>query len=250
MKARKLGEILDWAGRAHLVLNLVVALFGQSLIKKLLTYVPHVSHDWDTVIAWAAAGVIIFVLIKRQEKNAARQLVTSAQTPQRLNTNSFPALSTLVPTTPKPLFNSEEFFKTAYYSPLTAEAEKNMRAEADKEEPTDPAAYLARFVGVGVVAFLHEHTWYTIYKSQILTLQELNKTGYLPASAVRGFYDKAAAEYSSIYATYSFDQWLAYIKSEQLILQHPSDMFEITWKGKDYLKYMTHWGYDIGAKKG
>lgn len=165
-------------------------------------------------------------------------------------TNSFPALSTLVPGVPKPTFNAQEFFKRAYFSPLTAEAEKNIRIIANEREHQDPTAFLCRFIGVGLVGYLHENTWHTIYKSQLLMLHSMNtRNGYMPSSEARAFYDKVAAEHPAAYAKYPFEAWLNYIKQQGLILHHPGDVLEITWKGKDFLKYLTHWGFDINIKR-
>lgn len=33
-----------------------------------------------------------------------------------------------------------------------------------------------------------------------------------------------------------------------LLVEHPSQMLEITHRGKDFLKYLTHWGADISKK--
>jgi hypothetical protein len=63
------------------------------------------------------------------------------------------------------------------------------------------------------------------------------------------YYDKAAVDYPNLYPKYSFEQWLNYLMSEQLLIRHPSDMLEITHKGRDFLKYLAHWGRDINVKK-
>ena len=94
-------------------------------------------------------------------------------------------------------------------------------------------------------------TWSTIFKSQILALQEsMSRSGWLPSNDAKSFYDKAVAEYRQIYRNYSFDQWLAYMQGEQLIIKHPSNMLEITHRGNDFLKYVAHWGRKIEAKAG
>ncbi len=98
-------------------------------------------------------------------------------------------------------------------------------------------------IGIGLVGYLHDMTWVYIYKSQLLMLLELNRrNGWLPLADVKRYYDKAAAEHSTAYSDYSFEQWLEFMKSHELVIRHPSDMFEITIRGKDFLKYLTHWG--------
>src|ERR1700693_1913132 len=74
-------------------------------------------------------------------------------------------------------------------------------------------------------------------------LLELNrKQGLLPLAEVKTYYAKAALEYPPSYGNYSFDEWMAFMKSNGLVLRHPSDMVEITLRGKDFLRYLVPLG--------
>jgi len=68
---------------------------------------------------------------------------------------------------------------------------------------------------------------------------EINRR-LLPIAEVKAFYDKAALETPVVYANYSFEQWMEFMKSQVLIIWHPSGMVEITIRGRDFLKYLTH----------
>lgn len=107
---------------------------------------------------------------------------------------------------------------------------------------------MVRFIATGVISFIHERTWLTIYRSQILALMELNRR-ILRREEVKSYYDSAIREYPEQYAGYSFDQWFSYLKAGPLILEHPGDTVEITVGGKDFLKYMVHCGYTADARK-
>lgn len=245
-------KIWKWVERVKLVFDVVLAILGERLVRKLLSYIPQISKDWASIIALASAALILFELIKLQERRAIRQAPVQAETAQISSsapTTTFPALSSLIPGLPKPTFDAEAFFKASYFSPLTAEAQKNVQIMANEKQPEDPANFLARFIGVGLVSYLHQHAWFTIFKSQILLLQDLNRRN-VPIADAKGYYDKAVLERPSFYTGYSFEQWILYMTQEQLVLRHPSDMLEITFKGKDFLKYLTHWGYDINIKAG
>jgi len=249
MRLGKIGKVLDWLGRAKVVFDIVAAVASLKLVKKLLTYVPQISHDWATVIAWGVAALVLFFLVFRfQERMPAQPHV---QSPQVAPAATVPTLSTVVPGFPGPNFDAKEFFRTAYYSPLTAEVEKNIRIVAEQNQKNDREGFMAKLVGVGLVGFFHEIAWAYIYKSQLLMLTEMNRrSGWLPAKDAKAYYDSAAIEYPTVYSRYSFDQWLGFLKAQGLILQHPSDMLEITIKGKDFLKYLTHWGHDLNQRKG
>jgi hypothetical protein len=56
------------------------------------------------------------------------------------------------------------------------------------------------------------------------------------------FYDQVAQRFPERYANYSFESWVDFLKSNILIVVHPSQMIDITVRGRDFLKYLTHWG--------
>ena len=129
--------------------------------------------------------------------------------------------------------------------------ENNIKIAAHTANPHDHEAFYARFIGVGLIAYSHDQTWAYIFKSQLAMLTEMNgKNGRLNPSEARLHYDKAARDYPQIYATYSFDQWLNFMKGQQLLIVHPTNMLEITHRGRDLLNYLAHWGRDAKAKRG
>jgi hypothetical protein len=248
----KVEEFFAWGEHVRLVFDVVTFIASWKTVKKLLSYIPQISHDWASIISWIVASLILLGLViwnqkRSQQKTALPQL---SQPAQDTGTALIPATSSIVPEI-GPNFDAKQFFRNAYYSTVTAEVEKNIRAAAGQNQPDDREGFLARFIGVGVVVYLHDSTWYTIYKSQFIMLSEMNsKNGWMPLADAKNFYDKASAEYHPTYSNYSFEQWLGYMKRQQLILQHPSDMLEITVRGKDFLKYLTHWGRSINGHKG
>jgi hypothetical protein len=144
---------------------------------------------------------------------------------------------------PKLNFDATNFFRQAYYSPLQAEVETNIRAAAAENQPNDREGFFVKFIGVGLISYTYDMIWTSIYRSQLLMLLELNrKQGLLPLAEVKTYYAKAALEYPTFYGNYSFDEWMAFMKSNGLVLRHPSDMVEITLRGKDFLRYLVHWG--------
>jgi hypothetical protein len=168
---------------------------------------------------------------------------------------SFPSLSALHGQTPQVTFDAADWFRRAYYSPLTAEIENNIKVVAHTNQPNDHEAFYSRFIGAGLVACLHDMTWAYIFKSQLLMLAEMNKKGgWLSLPKAKVFYDQAVPVCPKVYSTYSFESWLAYLQGETLLIRHPTDashpveMLEITHKGKDFLRYLAHWGRDINVR--
>jgi len=207
----------------------------------------HLAWDWWVLSGLFVASFVLLMFIGR--KGRPSQL--NATPGQASTAPFFPAVSTLVPGVPAPTFDVNAYFKHAYYSPLTAESEKNITVIAKQNQPDDPAGFMAKFIGVGLVAYLHDVTWFTIFKSQFLMLLDINaKNGFLSLTDAKVYYDRAVAEYPRIYSNYSFDDWLGFMRQQELLLRHASNMLEITFKGKDFLKYSTHWGRYPDARIG
>lgn len=199
-----------------------------------LQRVRHLAPDW-----WVAAGMFVayfvVVLLERNKKQVAQ---TGAQT------------AALIPGTPTFKLDAKEIFRTAYYSSLTEEVEKNIRIAASENQPNDREGFMAKLIGLGLVASLYDLIWAYIFRSQILMLTELNrKGGLMPLSEAKPFYDTAANENPTAYNAYSFQQWVDFLKSQILIIVHPSQMIEITVRGKDFLKYLLHWARTPDMRK-
>ena len=148
-------------------------------------------------------------------------------------------------------FDATAFFRAAYYSEITTETEKNARLAAAQNQPNDREGFLAKLIGVGLVGFTHEITWSSIYRSQLLILNDLLRRGALmPLTDAKTYYARAATENPELYRNYSFDGWLNFLVSRQLIIWHQSQMLEMTFMGRDFLKYLTHCGRSPEMRRG
>ena len=201
--------------------------------------------DW---VPYLAAFILTMFAFMWSSKRLSRPTQAYTQSPS--TAQNVPGAIVAPPPTPVN-FDAATFFRQAYTGPLTAEAEKNFGLAADQNQPNDRAGFLLRIMGIGLVAWMHDLTWFAIYKSQLLMLVELNRRGGLmPLNDAKPYYDQGVADFPQIYANYSFEQWIEFIKSQQLLLQHPSNMLEITVRGKDFLKYLTHWGRYPEGRRG
>jgi hypothetical protein len=149
-------------------------------------------------------------------------------------------------------FNAELYFRNAHQSGLTADVEKRIRIAASQGRPLyEPEDFYAKFIGIGLISYLHDITWVLIWRSQLLMLNELNRNnGQIPLSKGKEFYDRAVTEYPENYQNYSFDQWLEFMQAQSLLIRHPSEMLEITWRGRDFLSYLGHTSRTADERKG
>ncbi len=226
---RKVKTTLEWTHLAKVVFDLFVAIFSLKVIQKLLTYIPQISKDWASIIGWAVAVGVLFFLIWWQEKHKTGEQGAATQNTSGNLLNSA-------------TFDATKHFATSYVSTMYEEVANNARTAAQLNSPTDREAFYVRLIALGLPTFTYEVVWAYIFRSQVLALMEINRRGFVPIADVRAFYDKAAIEYPDRYAKYSFEGWMEFLKSNGLLLWHPSGMIEITVRGKDFLKFLTHWG--------
>ncbi len=167
----------------------------------------------------------------------------------RINVPQSSSMQTAATLSAGKAFDAAEFFRHSYYSPLQAEIETNTRTAAQQNQPNDREAFYVKLIAIGLLSFTYDTIWLTIYKSQLMALLELNRNnGLLPLSQIKTHYDQAVAAFPAAYANYSFEKWSGYMTSQILVIIHPSQMVEITARGKDFLKYALHWGKDANQK--
>jgi hypothetical protein len=95
---------------------------------------------------------------------------------------------------------------------------------------------------------LFEWIWWQIFGSQLRMLQTMNAK-VLTLDVARQFYEQGPLTRPDFYKTYSFEQWLAFLRAAGFILESGNNV-QITIRGREFLKYLTHCGYDINQKGG
>jgi hypothetical protein len=244
--AEKVKGAVDWLQRFYFVGGVLISLgLGRAAMAWLARH-ANLARDWETAIWLLLSGLLFFCLMPVINFIGKKKRHKQGQETQKQIT-----ISALLGVPSAPTFNAKEWFKQAYHSPVTAEVEKNIHIIAEQNQPHDREGFFARFIGVGLVAYTYDSIWWIIFKSQLLMLLELNRrNGWLTIAEAKSYYDKAAIDSPKIYTDYTFDQWLDYMKGQQLLLQHPSQMLEISVTGKDFLRYLTHWGRYPDARFG
>jgi hypothetical protein len=51
------------------------------------------------------------------------------------------------------------------------------------------------------------------------------------------------------YAQYPFDQWMNFMLSHNVLIKKPGDVVEITLRGRDFITFMAHWGWNADMRK-
>jgi hypothetical protein len=159
------------------------------------------------------------------------------------------ASAAIRPAVPSPI-DARAFFHDSYTGQVQKEVEQNIRAMIEGQPQGEREEFCVRFIATGLINVIYDKIWTLIFRSQLLALEELNqKNTILRREEIKPFYDAAVLTNSIFYANYSFEEWYAFMKGQGLVLDRPGDTVEITVRGKDFLKFMVHFGYTTNSKK-
>jgi hypothetical protein len=229
----KLKETLEWVEHGRTLVEgcllIISALGGGTLIRAWLLQKAHFDTVWITPIWLLSTALILFVTLKiwgRKSKN--QQQLPASLVPQ---SNS----------SAEPQIDPDEIFAASYNSTLLPEVQSRIKAMIDSRPRPERDAFVIKFIAVGLLAYVYDTVWWVIYRSQLLALQELNRR-MLSRAELKEFHDLAAKQFPKTYSMYSFEQWTEYLRVNLLITETQHEIFAITLRGKDFLKYLVHWG--------
>jgi hypothetical protein len=149
----------------------------------------------------------------------------------------------------EPTFNVDVFLKNLYQSPLEVGFELGIRGWLDKLPGKQREESLIMLARRGLVSYVYELAWWLIFGSQMAALTELNNRVIRKEEIKLKYYDKAIPQDPKFYAKYPFEQWLNYLKFHVFILELPGNTIGITERGRDFLKYLVHVGYNPNQKR-
>jgi hypothetical protein len=138
--------------------------------------------------------------------------------------------------------------KTFYSEKTVKKFEDNLQEEmgiSKKKNLNRVSRYLYNYSIIKNITAYFKNIYNKIYGSQIRLLNKLNNKKQ-PVGKVKEFYKKIKNIYPQIYSSYSFDKYLNYLKSEQLIKRNKEN-FQITDRGKDFINFMEK--KDLPANK-
>lgn len=230
----KAKNALEWMQLAKFVGDCLVTVASWKAIRTVLAHVAHLSSDWASVISYLCAGFVLLGIVWWQQRSRNNHGKQTVQTQPRVDPG------------PTQFQNVEDFYRT-YDNTLLRETEINVRKLSDQYQPgSDRERFFIRLVASGVVIFIFELIWVSIFRSQIRGLEQLNG-GPLRIDDLRPHYQQATTEYPQVYGKYSFEQWLAFLRTQILIKDHPRGL-EITVRGREFLKYLIQTGRSAGGR--
>lgn len=238
---KTIGRAIDWLIRGHFVVQLLIGLGVGKLVQWIVTKYAQISPSLGTAIWLLTTAVVLWILITVFQKKISLQQPIPKPEP------GVQVVATTALGGGTAQLNIREALQKAYNSVLQPEVETSFRNGLAAYPPNEREAVTMQLLATGLISYMYDKTWWSIYKSQLLALQELN-TRALRMEDLKVFYDEAAEQSPQPYANYSFEQWLGYMKNEVLVLDQPGNSIGITVRGKDFLKYLFHNGYRLNDK--
>ena len=139
-------------------------------------------------------------------------------------------------------------FARLFDNQLLVQREQWIRTELVRivgEDHTQKEKILLRIIAAQAIVQQFETTYRTIWGSQLNALEITNATpDGVHLQVFETLFNQAAARDKSLYANYSFEQWLLYMES-QLLVTRKDDKVYITLDGREFLKYLIHQGYTL-----
>ena len=137
-------------------------------------------------------------------------------------------------------------FLETYHNPLLLEEEAALEGEIKNLGLTDPADIrkaLSKELAANRIMRWFEAAQYHIFASQVAALTYLNaQPGPISKDGLRVFYDKAAADFPTMYAGRTFDQWFAFLTAHRLVAERETGV-GISVAGRGFLQWRVNQGH-------
>jgi hypothetical protein len=183
--------------------------------------------------------VVIFFLVFFQKN--IRALIDRIERMKHKDTEVQAPVPTQKPIDTKP-DSTDELLK-ALESPVLQREENAIRKDLDSRGNIDKEKVLIRYCAAMALSLWFERINALIWGSQIYILEHLNtiRTGTHKDEIKRLFFEDATTKYPSFYASYSYEQYIGYLKVSRLIIEQ-NEILMITDTGIEFLRYLATTG--------
>ena len=145
--------------------------------------------------------------------------------------------------------SAAEELQRLFDNALLVQREAFIRGELERlafREPTERERFLIRLLAASAIIEQFERAYWNIWGSQLGALQALNTLGAAGADValLTPWYEQSAARDPQARLTYTFDQWVGFLETHQLVRRTEGHV-QITIEGREFLKYILHQGYAL-----
>ena len=158
-RARAVFEWLEHGKTAvEMALWVIAALGGGQVVRAWLVQHTSIAREWISPLWLTSSAILLWVLLQ------IAPIIKSSKQPTQ--TDSIQSASIVNPATVTTQ-SVDEFYRT-YDNALLRECEDNVRALANAfPAGNDRERFFLRFIASGIIGYVFDVVWYTIYKSQL-----------------------------------------------------------------------------------
>ena len=193
-------------------------------------------------IAWPAAVVVIAILFMAMFRRPLERLLDRTK---KIGTAGLDASAATAQETSieRPPSGAEESL-ARFDNRLLVEQETAIRNELSArriDSPVERERVLVRHLAATQIRSHFERLYHLIFGSQLSMLQQVNAATSFGRDEARASYDFAVMGSPDFYANYSFDQWLNFMISQNLV-RADGDVITITVPGREFLTFLIQEG--------
>ncbi|MGA1980793.1 MAG: hypothetical protein ABSG99_09605 [Sedimentisphaerales bacterium] len=140
--------------------------------------------------------------------------------------------------------SSTEEHTREFDSPVLREQVDLINNELTSMQASEKERFLVRYLSIVKLELAFERIYSIIWGSQIYILEHLNDRRFIGASKEdikTSFYDPAVTRWPTFFRNYSYEAYLAFLKSSNLVREEGPLLF-VTDFGVDFLQYLTRTG--------
>jgi len=138
------------------------------------------------------------------------------------------------------------------FSPSTLEKIKKLVENESKineiSEPHLKIEVLSKYSQALYIIFSFERLYNIIFGSQLYILDFVNTNNSQTRESLKVFYDNATEKNPGFFDSYSYDEYLDFLISYELILFNKDGTCNITWFGRDFLKFLIETGKTLNKR--
>jgi len=227
-------KIAEFFNNAKIIYECLLAFGAGTAVKAALTSLTKVPGQWIAPIWLASAAVSLWVIsyfVERFGKKSGGDSGTQIQEAQKASSLAETGSSAEV----------DSFWKS-YDNALLIAVEERVRTMADQcQAGTERERFLIRYIATREIVNYFEKVWSDILGSQIEALEALNPGG-MRRESLEFYYTLAASAWTDQFSNFTYEKWIAFLTSQELISKGDGDIFSLTLFGREFLKYILSSG--------
>src|SRR5665213_1798581 len=223
-------KFIEFFGDTKTIIEFLTSIGAGKAVEAMLRTLTKLPPEWITPIwlfatalfLWAISAIVAKITKKPHEDEKTKIQENQTQVSLTETTTSLEI----------------DTFWRSYDNALLVGVEATVREMSDRcQAGAERERYLIRYVATREIINYFERVWRDILGSQIEALEALNPAS-LRSEQLEIYYLTAAATYTDSYATFTFESWIRFMLTNDLVSESDGSIITLTLFGREFLKYI------------